>query len=72
MTAETMDFENPDSSITLPNTAPSRNTGKYSFTKPTILSMNTPVKTGGTAAGSVKSTASIAAIGANRITLKPR
>jgi hypothetical protein len=24
----------------LPNTAPSRNTGKYSFRKPTILSMN--------------------------------
>jgi hypothetical protein len=34
--------------------------------------MKTPVKTGGTAAGSVSSTAPIAATGANRITLKPR
>jgi hypothetical protein len=28
ITAATIDFEKPDSSITLPNTAPSRNTGK--------------------------------------------
>ena len=28
ITAETIDLENPDSSITLPNTAPSRKTGK--------------------------------------------
>ena len=72
MTAETMDFEKPDNSITLPNTAPSRNTGKYSFKNPTIFSIKTPVKIGGTAAGSVKSTASMAAMGANRMTLNPR
>ena len=29
ITAETMDLEKPDSSMTLPKTAPSRNTGKY-------------------------------------------
>ena len=40
--------------------------------KTTILSMNTPLKTGGTSAGSVSSTASSAQIGANRMTLKPR
>src|SRR5437588_343122 len=34
--------------------------------------MNTPLNIGGTAAGSVSSTASIAATGANRITLWPR
>ena len=72
MTAETIDLEKPDSSITLPNTAPSRKTGKYSFTKPTILSMNRPVKIGGTADGSVSSTAPSAATGAKRMTLKPR
>lgn len=35
-----MALETPDNSITFPNTAPSKNTGKYSFRKPTILSMN--------------------------------
>ena len=40
--------------------------------KPTIFSMNTPLKIGGTSAGSVASTASRAQIGANRMTLKPR
>ena len=69
MTEATIDFENPDSSMTLPNTAPSRNTGKYSFTNPTILSMKTPVNIAGTAAGSVNSTASKAHTGANRMTL---
>ena len=34
--------------------------------------MNTPLNTGATSAGSVKSTASSAQTGANRITLKPR
>jgi hypothetical protein len=34
--------------------------------------MNTPLNIGGTSAGSVSSTASIAQIGAKRITLKPR
>ena len=72
MTAETIDFEKPDSSITFPNTAPSRKTGKYDFTNPTIFSIKMPVNTGGTAAGSVSSTASIAATGAKRMTLKPR
>src|SRR6185312_12168560 len=46
MVAATMDRENPDSSISLPNSAPSMNTGKYSLRKPTILSMNRPVKIG--------------------------
>jgi len=40
--------------------------------KPTMLSMNRPLKAPGTAAGSVKSTAPIAATGAKRMTLKPR
>ncbi len=69
MVAATMDLENPDSSISLPNTAPSMNTGKYSLRKPTILSMNRPVNIGATSAGSTSSTAPSAAIGANRITL---
>ncbi|MNT67808.1 hypothetical protein D3C72_2059790 [compost metagenome] len=64
-----MEREKPDSSISLPNTAPSRNTGKYSLMKPTIFSMNTPVKAGATADGSVSRTAPRAAIGAKRITL---
>ena len=72
MTAVTMEREKPESSMTLPNTAPSRNTGRYSFTKPTSLSMNSPEKTGSTAEGSVSSTAPRAATGANRMTLKPR
>ena len=72
MTAATIDVENPDSSMTLPKTAPSRKTGKYSFTKTTIFSMKRPVKIAGTVAGSVSRTASMAAIGANNITLKPR
>ena len=67
--AATMERENPDSSISLPNTAPSRNTGKYSLMKPTIFSMNTPVKAGATADGSVSRTAPRAAMGAKRITL---
>ena len=69
MVACTMALEKPDSSITLPNTAPSRNTGKYSFRKPTILSMNRPVNIGATSVGSVSNTAPSAATGANRITL---
>lgn len=69
MAAATIDSEKPDSSMTLPNTAPSRNTGKYSFTKPTIFSMKMPENTGATAAGSVRSTAASAAIGAKRMTL---
>ena len=72
MVAATIDFENPDNSMTLPNTAPSRNTGKYSFTNTTILSMKRPLYTGSTADGSVSSTASSAAIGAKIMTLKPR
>jgi hypothetical protein len=40
--------------------------------KPTILSMNRPLKTGATSEGSVASTASSAQIGANSTTLKPR
>ena len=72
MTDETIAFENPESSMTLPKIAPSRNTGKYSFTKPTILSMNRPVNIGATRLGSVNSTAPSAATGANRMTLKPR
>ena len=72
MVAATIDLEKPDSSISLPNTAPSRNTGKYSLRKPTILSMNRPVNIGATSAGSVSSTAPSAATGANRITLWPR
>ena len=69
MVAATIDLENPDSSITLPNSAPSRNTGKYSLRKPTSLSMNKPVNIGATSCGSVSSTAPSAATGANRITL---
>ena len=69
MVARTMALENPDNSITFPNTAPSKNTGKYSFRKPTILSMNKPVNIGATSCGSVSSTAPSAATGANRITL---
>jgi hypothetical protein len=67
-----MERANPESSITLPNTAPSRNTGRYDLMKTTIFSMNTPPNTGGTRAGSVKSTARRAQTGANRMTLKPR
>jgi hypothetical protein len=40
--------------------------------KPTIFSMNTPLNTGATIAGSVRSTASMAQTGANRTTLNPR
>ncbi len=40
--------------------------------KPTILSMNSPVKTGATSCGSVTRTAAMAAMGAKRITLWPR
>ena len=64
-----MDFEKPESSINFPKIAPSRNTGKYSFRNPTILSMNRPVNIGATSEASVSSTAPSAAIGANRITL---
>ena len=64
-----MDLEKPETSISLPNTAPSTNTGKYSLRKPTILSMNRPVNIGCTRLGSVSSTAPSAATGANRITL---
>ena len=39
--------------------------------KPTILSMKTPLKTGGASAGSVRSTASSGQTGAKRMTLKP-
>jgi hypothetical protein len=72
ITAATIDFEKPDNSITLPNTAPSRKTGKYNFTKTTILSMNRPVNIGATRDASVSRTAPIAATGANRMTLYPR
>lgn len=64
-----MDCEKPDISISLPNTAPSRKTGKYSLIKPTIFSMKMPLNTGATADASVSSTAPRAATGANRITL---
>ncbi len=67
--AATMEREKPDISISLPNTAPSRNTGKYSLMKPTIFSMKMPVKAGATADGSVSSTAPMAAMGAKRMTL---
>ena len=69
ITAETIDLENPESSITLPKIAPSMNTGKYSLTKPTILSIKMPLNMGRTYDGSVNSTASNAATGANMITL---
>ncbi|MCY1184937.1 hypothetical protein D9M73_256710 [compost metagenome] len=69
MAAPTMEREKPESSISLPNKAPSRNTGKYSLRKPAILSMNKPVNIGATSEGSVSSTAPSAAMGANRITL---
>ena len=59
-------------SISLPNTAPSRKIGKYSLTNTTALAMNSAVNAVGTLAGEVSSTGSIAATGANRITLKPR
>ena len=39
--------------------------------KPTILVMNRPVNMGATRPGSVSSTAPMAAIGANRMTLWP-
>jgi hypothetical protein len=69
MVADTIALEKPDSSISLPNSAPSMNTGKYSRRKPTIFSMNRPVKIGATSEGSVSSTAPSAASGANRMTL---
>ena len=69
MTEETIDLEKPESSITLPKMAPSMNTGKYSLMKPTILSRNTPLNIGSTCDGSVSSTASSAATGANMMTL---
>ena len=69
MVPATIALEKPDISISLPNTAPSMNTGKYSLRKPTIRSMNRPVNIGATSAGSVSSTAPSAASGANRITL---
>ena len=43
MTAETIARAKPDSSMSFPNTAPSKKIGKYNFTNPTILSMNNPV-----------------------------
>jgi hypothetical protein len=55
--------------MTLPNTAPSRNTGKYDLTKPTIFSMKMLENIGATMAGSSSKTAPSAATGANRITL---
>lgn len=67
--ALTIALENPDSSITLPKIAPSTKTGKYSFTKSTILGIKTPENTGATSLGSVIRTANNAAIGANKITL---
>ena len=69
MVAATIDLEKPEISISLPNTAPSRNTGKYSLRKPTIFSMNRPVNIGATNEASVSSTAPSAATGANRMTL---
>ncbi len=69
MVPATMEREKPESSITLPNTAPSMNTGKYSLRKPTILSMNRPVNIGATRPGSISKTAPSAATGANRMTL---
>jgi len=69
MTEATMAFEKPESSITLPKTAPNRKTGKKFLTKPTILSMNKPVNIGATRLGSTNSTAPRAAIGAKRMTL---
>ena len=72
ITATAIDCENPDSSISLPNSAPSRKIGKYRRTNTTALAMNRPVKTVGIAEGSVSSTGIMAATGANRMTLKPR
>ncbi len=72
VTAPTMERAKPEISTSLPNTAPSRKTGKYSFRKPTSFSMNRPENKVGTADGSVSSTAPMAATGANRITEKPR
>lgn len=64
--------EKPDSSMTLPNTAPSKNTGKYSCRNSTIRSRKTLLYMGSTCPGSVSATASRAATGAKRMTLKPR
>jgi hypothetical protein len=72
MTTETSDCAKPESSMTLPKTAPSKNTGKYNLTKYTAFSMYRPVKMVGTLDGCVNRTGIIAASGANRITLKPR
>jgi hypothetical protein len=72
MTPSTMDREKPDISMTLPNTAPRRNTGKYDWRNSTIRSRNTLLYIGSTSDGLVSSTASNAATGANRMTLKPR
>ena len=72
MAAFTVARAKPEISMSLPNSAPSMKTGKYSFTNCAILSMNTPAYTGATSAGSVSSTASNAATGANRMTLWPR
>jgi hypothetical protein len=69
ITDATIDFEKPDISITFPKTAPSKKTGKKFLTKPTILSMKRPVNMGATRLGSMKSTAPMAAMGANRMTL---
>ncbi|MNJ63327.1 hypothetical protein D3C77_592210 [compost metagenome] len=68
-TACTMARENPDSSISLPNTAPNRNTGKYSLAKPAMRSMKMPENTGASADGSVNNTAPMAAMGAHKMTL---
>ena len=57
MTAATIDLEKPESSITLPNTAPSRNTGKYSFDEADHLVHEQAGEDGGTAPGSVSRTA---------------
>ena len=62
----------PETSISFPNTAPSRNKGKYNLMNPAIRSRNRPEYMGRIRAGSVSATASSAATGANRITLAPR
>jgi hypothetical protein len=72
ITDVTIERANPDCSITLPNTAPSRNTGRVVLDESHHLVHEHATEHRATRAGSVASTASSAQMGAKRMTLKPR
>src|SRR5690554_789388 len=67
-----IDWAYPDISMSFPNMAPNRKTGRYNRTKPARRSMNIPVKKAGIHSGLYSKTPNMAAIGAKMITLAPR